>query len=422
MRNFLARCYHSCTGHLRLHTLPMIRNDWKKLNMNEEHLKLIKKQLQDMIQTPSLHPHYVLSTEKPLIHYIKQQTSLHNKNNVTRTAAYLSFFLKHPVIHWSFLAHMVSRNGGWNMTDLKSSLLDRLLNDDDKKNYFMFLEKANACIFNDAYPQLLLYEASIKKRRSMFHLLPSFSVSKFIRPFWELFLRTQDSTLLTVALIVNEQHHLEQVVMSDPFYRKNVIYTWQYQLNEWLQLNHVVFPYLWKNNRIRLAGQKITHFTRVDERVEAGKRLYCILFGINKIYRHSLQYASLYPHTGSRQDYWKQVYTTNCKRASRATHNNCLKNIEPYVFSPTLKEAWNEVSHSFPAHTDWFKQMDVLDLFATITTPTDYDKTTEHCQFTNNMNKLQNAKRLLRSVKRTSNYSDNSSSVFSKLGANVRKK
>src|SRR3954466_2277733 len=61
--------------------------------------------------------------EKMLIEHIRNQTRLLNQNNVTRTKAYLDFYKLHPEIHWAFLGHMVSRNGGWNMTDLKGEFL-----------------------------------------------------------------------------------------------------------------------------------------------------------------------------------------------------------------------------------------------------------------------------------------------------------
>ena len=48
-------------------------------------------------------------------------------NNITRTKAYFDIYQKYPEIHWAFLGHMVSRNGGWNMTDLKGDFLTRLL-------------------------------------------------------------------------------------------------------------------------------------------------------------------------------------------------------------------------------------------------------------------------------------------------------
>ncbi|QHN49242.1 DUF2515 domain-containing protein [Geobacillus stearothermophilus] len=103
--------------------------------------------------------------EAAAVAMIRQKTAEHNLNNITRTAAYFTFFERHPEVHWAFLAHLVSRNGGWNMTDLRGSLLPLLLPEKTIAPLFLFLKRANALIFHDAYPQLLLYEES--KRRSL---------------------------------------------------------------------------------------------------------------------------------------------------------------------------------------------------------------------------------------------------------------
>ncbi|WP_047757963.1 DUF2515 family protein, partial [Geobacillus sp. ZGt-1] len=40
--------------------------------------------------------------ERQLIRRIRAVTAEHNENNVTRTAAYLDFYLRHREIHWAF--------------------------------------------------------------------------------------------------------------------------------------------------------------------------------------------------------------------------------------------------------------------------------------------------------------------------------
>ncbi len=113
-------------------------------------------------------PLAILADEQEIIKEIKNETFLKNANNVTRTKAYLDFYCSHPEIHWAFLAHMVSRNAGYHMTDLKGELLPSIIERKEAENFFLFLERANAYIFHDAYPQLLLYHQSIKKRSLCF--------------------------------------------------------------------------------------------------------------------------------------------------------------------------------------------------------------------------------------------------------------
>ena len=83
-------------------------------------LKTIKKML---ISKDQHVKRELTSWDLKLLKKIKDETILFNKNNVTRTKAYLDFYIRHPEIHWVFLAHMVSRNAGWNMTDLKGGFL-----------------------------------------------------------------------------------------------------------------------------------------------------------------------------------------------------------------------------------------------------------------------------------------------------------
>ncbi|MGR5964286.1 DUF2515 family protein [Bacillus cereus] len=82
---------------------------------------------------------YKLTKEEQLIiNKIKIQTEQLNKNNVTRTRAYYQFYIQYPEIHWALLGHMVSRNGGWNMTDLKGDLYTRILSEKDQFIFFLF--------------------------------------------------------------------------------------------------------------------------------------------------------------------------------------------------------------------------------------------------------------------------------------------
>lgn len=112
---------------------------------------------------------YKLTKEEQLIiNNIKIQTEQLNKNNVTRTRAYYQFYIQYPEIHWALLGHMVSRNGGWNMTDLKGDLYTKILSEKEQITFFSFLERGNWLIFQDVYPQFLLYEQSVKEHKSYF--------------------------------------------------------------------------------------------------------------------------------------------------------------------------------------------------------------------------------------------------------------
>ena len=180
-------------------------------------LKKIKRML--MSKDPLEKRNLTIEDEKRL-NKIKQTTHLLNKNNVTRTKAYIDFYKRHPEIHWAFLGHMVSRNGGWNMTDLKGGFLSSLLSKKESNAFFNFLERGNWLIFQDAYPQFLVYEESKRSGKNLFYFLPHLHVSTFMETMWNHFWNEADSYLLTISLIINEQSYLESRVLKNPIVSK----------------------------------------------------------------------------------------------------------------------------------------------------------------------------------------------------------
>ncbi|MDR4948142.1 DUF2515 family protein [Neobacillus cucumis] len=52
------------------------------------------------------------------------------------------------------------------MTDLKGEFLTRLMTKKDRVLFFQFLERGNWLIFQDAYPQFLLYEESLRLKEN----------------------------------------------------------------------------------------------------------------------------------------------------------------------------------------------------------------------------------------------------------------
>ena len=102
----------------------------------------------------------------------------------------------------------------------------------------MFLERGNWLIFHDAYPQLLIYEESIKQGRNLSYLLPHLFVSSFMEIVWTYFWGHKDSSLLTIALIINEQNHLEQTLIKEPAIQNEVLDKLEFALQD-LSLIHI---------------------------------------------------------------------------------------------------------------------------------------------------------------------------------------
>lgn len=295
-------------------------------------------------------------SDKNLVTYIQNETAKYNVNNISRTKAYLDYFNRNKEIHWSFLAHMVSRNGGWNMTDLKGGLIHQLLPSNKQELFFIFLERANAFIFHDAYPQLLLYEQSKKTGRNLFYLLPYFSVSSFMKTIWEYFWIEKNSELLTIALILNEQCMIQARLIENSSYDNEVLDSSLYKTQETFGFTDVLFPYK-KFRRIELAGTTVHGFKDVRNRINIGKSLYGILF--HKVYKHAYDFAISTPHTGSRKDFWPHLFTSKDGKNSNK------------IYSPELTEVWPNINHSYKTE-DWFTNQDMLDEMITYHLPSSF--------------------------------------------------
>ncbi|MFD0696406.1 DUF2515 domain-containing protein [Paenibacillus sp. GCM10027628] len=326
--------------------------------------------------------------EQQIVHRIREATQRENRNNVTRTNAYWTFYKEYPELHWALLAHMVSRNGGWAMTDLRGELLPRLLDEDQVEHTFPFLERANVLIFQDAYPQLLLYGECKKRNRNLFHLLPHLGISAWMGPAWNDFWTHKEPAALTISLILNEQNYIEKRVVQNNRFQQTVLNTPEFKTQAWLQLNQVGFPYAEDNGLTappRLAGLILENFADLDERVEFGKSLYAILFGVPSVHEGVLRFAESTPHTGSRSDYWPHLFAAIRKAPPDKNYqerlNGCiLKSGAAPFYSPPLAQAWPDRKPAPVEPGDWF--VDVrkpLLHMRPIPVPSSYDLTKEAC-------------------------------------------
>ncbi|ANY69788.1 hypothetical protein BBD42_27295 [Paenibacillus sp. BIHB 4019] len=307
-----------------------------------------------------------------------------NRNNVTRTEAYLAIYERRPELHWALLAHLVSRNGGWNMTDLQGEWLPYLLGRSAREAVFRFLERANALIFQDAFPQLLLYEASCRAGRPLFYLLPQLGVSRFMVPVWQTFWESGDSAILTVALIVNEQNYIEKRIVQHPFFRKEVLDTVFFGLQSLLQLNAVVFCYRSGGEEMKLAGLILENFDNLKERIEFGKRLYALLFSVPEVHGGAIAFARAIRHTGSRADYAPHLFAAVRRDPPKKPYRERLsgRRLAPGaapLFSPKLSSVWPDRAVEAPESGDWFQQAaQVLPYFQKLPLPHSFEMTNEY--------------------------------------------
>ncbi|MFD0671598.1 DUF2515 family protein [Cohnella sp. GCM10027633] len=328
--------------------------------------------------------------EERLCEAIRRETDQHNRNNVTRTMAYWRLYERHPELHWALLAHLVSRNGGWNMTDLRGQWLPGLIEPRMIDDVFRMLETCNALIFGDAYPQLLLYAEGKRLGASLVHLLPRFGVSAFMTPFWNKFADDGIPAPLTSALIVNEQHVIQRPVVEDRYYADNVLGKLSFRAQPWLQNNQIVFPLRDESGHaIRLAGRVLERFDSLRERIRFGQMLYAMLYGYPAILERAVAFARGVPHTGSRADYWPHRYAS-VRREDGMPEGHAAS------YSPTLADAWPDQPLKPTLREDWFESEESFVYLRNLKRPLVVDMTHEHLF---GQSKLEAAALALRSFK-----------------------
>ncbi|MCY9660861.1 DUF2515 family protein [Paenibacillus chondroitinus] len=344
----------------QLEIIPLSKNIAERLEKGlTQQLELLRGGVQ---------PFPLTAEETRIVEDIRARTRKENRNNVTRTMAYWACYQKYPELHWALLAHMVSRNGGWNMTDLHGDLLPHLIDADQAEHLFAFLERANGLIFQDAYPQLLLYDESKKREKNLFHLLPHLNISIWMIPVWHEFWTNPDSTALTIALIVNEQNYIEQRIVQKGKFRETVLDKTLFKAQGWMQLNQIAFPF-WSPSaeagspQPRLAGLILENFTDLAERIALGKGLYALLIGVPEVLQGVLRFAASTPHTGSRADYWPHLFTPIQKAPPDHFYqerlDGCfLKKGSSPLYSPTLETVWPDRPLLPVEPGDWFQDVE----------------------------------------------------------------
>lgn len=236
--------------------------------------------------------------ENKFITTIKKNTAKYNLDNISRTKAYAAYYNRNPEVKWAFLASMVSRNAGWNMTDLQGRWFTLALEWQKRFPIFLTYEMANWLIFKDAFPQLLLYESSLYYNRPLFHLLKEFNVSCFMEAEWQYFWEVGDRERLMTSLIINEQNLIQEPVLHNKKLKRKVFGTSVYAFQDLGHFSCVIFPTL----EGRLYGYSVHGFQKLDNRIELGKRLASLLFS-KEVNNSFYQFSIKTEHTGSRFDY-----------------------------------------------------------------------------------------------------------------------
>jgi len=202
--------------------------------------------------------------------------------------------------------------------------------------------------------------------------------------FWNQFWKEQNANTLAIALIINEQSYLESRVLGNHNFKKEVFNTLEFKLQDFLSLNHILFPYI-KDGMLKLIGQTLHHFESLQERILLGKRLYSILFGDKERLALIEKWAKSTPHTGSRKDYWPHIFNDVDEGIPGSIFKPRLKSCQivqgsPRIFSPKLYIAWANQHHQSAEIGDWFNDWRVIYYFIESGVKVDGEIEAEYCK------------------------------------------
>ncbi|WP_083584317.1 DUF2515 family protein [Bacillus weihaiensis] len=291
--------------------------------------------------------------EKEILSYIGITTKRKNYDNISRTLAYQKYYFQHREIKWAYLASMVSRNAGWSMTDLQGKWFRKSLTEEQRHLLFLTYERANWMIFQDAFPQLLIYSFSKKFNRPLFHLLPHLQVSRFMEEEWLSFWKEPDLDRLMKALIINEQNVIQKPILEKEPYKSHVFKSIPYKFQDLFHFSTVLFPTLEGS----LFGFSVYDFSEITNRIDLGKKLAWLLFE-SGLYEKFVVFSQSVSHTGSRYDY-EFLFPDKRKRET-----------------PLLRTTYPIISHSLDeGKEDWFHGQNTKKWFKEIKIPKKYELT-----------------------------------------------
>jgi hypothetical protein len=218
-----------------------------------------------------------------------------NRDNVSRTASYLELYAwtrdRGPELPWLFMAHLVSRNAGYLMTDLARRLAGDAARDPSlssaMRTLFVLLERGNFLIFYDAWHHVCSYLAGDQ--------LTSPRTPVFMCEAWGRFDTTRDQRQLVLDLVHNEQNLIERRAVHHAELAPGML------LLDLIEASGREKPLVFPSPdapEIRVNG-----FKQLERRIAAGQRIFDEVVADPARRTAMFEWALAHPHTGSRAIY-----------------------------------------------------------------------------------------------------------------------
>ncbi|HUJ63292.1 MAG TPA: DUF2515 family protein [Kofleriaceae bacterium] len=217
-----------------------------------------------------------------------------NRDNVARTASYLELYAwtraHPPELPWLLMAHLVSRNAGYLMTDLARRIASDHPRDvamrDAMRSLFVLLERGNFLIFWDAWHHVCSYLAgdlaAIAPPRT-----PRFMCDAYARGH-------ADERALVMDLVHNEQHLIEHRAVHHRDLAPGMLLLDMIERSG--RERALVFP-------VEAPEIRVGRFADVARRIAAGARIFDEVLADRARRDACFAWASAHDHTGSREIY-----------------------------------------------------------------------------------------------------------------------
>lgn len=219
------------------------------------------------------------------------ETAERNVDNVARTDSYLALYAWTRVhgreLPWVLMAHLVSRNAGYLMTDLARQLDGKAGADAAlaaaMQNLFGLLERANFVIFEDAWHHVLshLLGRPLEPGR-----VPRFMIDAWARH------DPAEERPIVLDLVHNEQHMIEHRAVHHP------------ELVHGRRLFEII-EMTGREKPLEFPAPdapqiKVSGFSQVARRIDAGRKIFDEVVADRDRRDRMFTWAMAHPHTGDR--------------------------------------------------------------------------------------------------------------------------
>ncbi len=248
-----------------------------------------------------------------MIRAFAAELAARNRDNVTRTASYLELYAytrEHPPeLPWLLMAHVVSRNAGYSMSDLARRLAASNVDHTalpsgsaagraqvpaiepvlapPMRSLFALLERGNFLIFYDAWHHVCAFLAG--------DALAPPRTPVFMCEAWQRFAAgASDERALVLDLVHNEQNLIERRAVHHPELLPGL------RLLELVEATgrerSMIFP-------CSTAEIKVGGFAHLDRRIATGARIFDEVIADRPRRDAIFAWCTAHPHTGSREVY-----------------------------------------------------------------------------------------------------------------------